>query len=370
MDWPNGTESRAVGYDDFRRVYDFALGRPPMISLRKQMDNLDNAEARARALASAFLGLLQAIPKVALPPGGELAAKCREILEKAAEPLKNSPRVPEIENAGAVAIQQVDEVSRSNKLAIEQRDSALKEVVETVAWAISSFKGHGERHKSNLTRLADGFEALSRVEDVDELRRRLREDVHTLRETVEQMRRESEESVRRLETQVTTFQERVEQARRGSDVDRLTGLGSRREAERALQRAAKREGQVCLLLFDVEGFRQINHVHGSLFGDKLLRALTHALRERYPGEGTLFRWGADEFLALAEGSISARFDQARGICESFASSSYYTAEGGSKKPVTAKVACGAAALVRGESSDDWYRRARENLEQTRGSLRP
>ena len=124
------------------------------------------------------------------------------------------------------------------------------------------------------------------------------------------------------------------------------------------------------LLFDIEGFEQINQAHGTLFGDKLLRALTHALRERFPGEGALFRWGADEFLAIAEGSLAARLDQGRGICESFAMSSYFTSEGGTKKPVSAKVACGVAQAVRGESGEEWYRRARQNLEQFRGSLRP
>jgi diguanylate cyclase (GGDEF)-like protein len=340
-----------------------------MISLRKQMEESENSEARARALLKAFVGLMAAVPKAALPANAELAAKCREVLDGITAPLKSEPRVPAIDEAGAVAIQQVDEICHSNKLAIEDRDAALKEVVETVAWAVNSFKGYGERHKSGLSKLADGFDALSRVEDIGELRRRLREDVTSLRETVEQMRRESEESVRRLESQVTAFQERVDQARKESGVDRLTGLGSRREAERHLQKAARREGPVCLLLFDIEGFRQINQAHGTMFGDKLLRALTHTLRERYPGEAALFRWGADEFLAIAEGSLAARLDQSRGICESFASSSYFSAEGGLKKPVNAKVACGAAAFVRGESTEKWYRRAHESLEQHRRSLR-
>lgn len=340
-----------------------------MISLRKQIENSENSEARARALAGAFVGLAAALPKAALPADSELAAECRDALEKAVEPLKGEqPRVPEIQSAGAVAVQQVEAIHRSNKRAIEERDAALKEAVDTVAWAAASFKGHGERHKSSLHSLADGFEALARVEDVAELRRRLRQDVAALRDTVEQMRRESEDSVRRLESQVTVFQERVEQSRKESSIDRLTGLGSRREADRFLQKAVRREGPVCLLLFDIEGFRQINQTCGTLFGDKLLQALTHALRERYPGEGALFRWGADEFLAIAEGSLAARFDQARGICERFAASSYYTTEGGVKRPVSARVACGGAALARGESAEEWYRRARESLEKDRGSL--
>jgi diguanylate cyclase (GGDEF)-like protein len=339
-----------------------------MISLRKQIQESENSEIRARAFAKVFSVLMGAIPKAALPANAELAISSRDSLERAAEPLRGEPTASEIDTAGNAAVRQVDEICKSNKAAFEERDAALKEVVETVAWAVGSFKSHGERHKTNLTKLADGFDSLSRVEDVGELRRRLREDVASLRATVEQMRQESEESVRRLESQVTAFQERVEQSRRETNLDRLTGLGSRRDAEKNMQRALKREGQVCVVLFDIEKFGLINKAHGTMFGDKLLRALTHALRERFPGEGTLFRWGADEFLAIAEGSQKARLDQARGICESFAMAGYYSAEGGTKQKINAQVACGAALAIRGESADDWYRRARQSLEQNRGSL--
>ena len=340
-----------------------------MISLRKQIQDSENAEGRAKALARALVGLLGAVPKTALPANSDVAAQCRTVLEAAAEEIKGEPRVPDIDKAGIVAVEQVDEIYRSNKQAIDERDAALKEVVDTVSWAVSSFRGNGEKHKSNLTKLADGFEALSKVDDLGELRRRLHDEVGRLRETVESMRRESEDSAKRLESQVAIYQERVEQARKDSGIDRLTGLGSRREAERYLLCATKREGSVCLVVFDIEAFRQINLVHGTMFGDKILKAMTHALRERFPADGTLFRWGPDEFLALAEGSLAARLDQAKGICESFASSSYYSTEQGAKKAVNAKVACGAAAYVRGETVGDWYNRAREVLEQHRRTLR-
>ncbi|MEI9973021.1 MAG: diguanylate cyclase [Ignavibacteriota bacterium] len=340
-----------------------------MISLRKEMRDSENADARARALAKAFLGVLSAVPKTALPANSNLAAESKETFDRVADTLKGEPLVPDIDAAGVAGVRQVEEICKSNKVAIDERDAALKETVETVAWAISSFRSHGERHKTNLTRLADGFETLTKVEEVGELRRRLRESVTSLRETVEQMRVESEESVRRLETQVSAFQERVEQARKETEVDRLTGLGSRREAEKHLQKAGKREGQICIVLFDIEGFKLINQAHGTMFGDKLLRAVTHALRERFPGDGSLFRWGADEFLALAEGSVKARLDQARGICESFAMSSYVTADGGTKQKVSANLACGVSQAIRGESTEEWYRRARENLELNRRSVR-
>jgi len=340
-----------------------------LISLRKQMEESEYSELRCRALLKAFLGLINVLPKAALPANPELSGQCKQSLEEAAAPLKGAPGVPAIDEAGRVAVQQTEEICRSNKIALEERDSVLKDVVSTVAGAISGFKSHGERHKSNLNKLADGFEALARVEDVAELRRHLKEDVGKLRESVEEMRRESDEAARRLETQVTAFQERAEQARKESGTDRLTGLGSRREAERFLQKVPNRDRPVCLLLFDIEGFRETNNRYGTLFGDKLLQALAHKLRERFPGEAVLFRWGADEFLVIAEGSLPVRLDQCRGICESFASIGYFAAEGGAKRAVSAQVACGGALYQQGESIEDWYRRSRESLEQNRRGLR-
>ena len=55
-----------------------------MISLRKQIQDSENAEGRARALAKAFLDLISAVPRAALPANAGLAAHSRESLEKAA----------------------------------------------------------------------------------------------------------------------------------------------------------------------------------------------------------------------------------------------------------------------------------------------
>jgi diguanylate cyclase (GGDEF)-like protein len=197
------------------------------------------------------------------------------------------------------------------------------------------------------------------------LRRRLREDVVKLRESVEQIHRESEASVRQFESKVSSFQQRLEAARKGSDVDRLTLLGSRRVAERYVQEIPKRQGPVCVLLFDIEDFRKINEQHGSVFGDKLLQALAHLLRESFPGEDSLFRWGDDEFLAIAEGAPVRSLELCRWICERFANSNYTTYERGQKERVAATVWWGTALYTKGDSTERLCLQARDNLEQNR-----
>lgn len=336
-----------------------------MISIRKQIEEVDHFAPRFEALRNTQLALFGALPKAALPADPGLAAQSREALDQAALLVTSDASAKDLEGAGKTALAQLDAICRSNTRAIEERDSALKEVAGSFAEVINGFKGHGERHNDNLEKIAVEFECLSRLEDVNELRRRLREDVVKLRQSVETMRREGEESVRHFESQITSFQQRLEMARKESSLDRLTGLGSRRDAEQQLRQISKRTAPVCVLLFDIESFREINRQNGTPFGDKLLQALSHTLIDYFPEKDTLFRWGADEFLVIAEGRLPVRLEGCRLICKRFASNSHYSVDGG-KKRVAAYVASGGTEYRLGDSVDDMYRRARESLEQNRG----
>jgi GGDEF domain-containing protein len=89
------------------------------------------------------------------------------------------------------------------------------------------------------------------------------------------------------------------------------------------------------------------------------------LKDCFPEKDSLFRWGADEFLVIAEGRLPVRLEGARSICRKFAGNTDYTTEGGAKR-VRANVASGGAEYRRGDSVDDLYRRARESLERNRG----
>jgi diguanylate cyclase (GGDEF)-like protein len=336
-----------------------------MISIRRQILEADHFAPRFEALRNALLSLTAVLPKAALPANPELAAGCKGTLDQAARAVNSEASAKELDHVGKLAVTQLDDICRSNTEAIEQRDAALKEVVGTVAEVINGFKGHGERHNDKMEKIAVEFESLSRLDDVNEMRRRLSEDVARLKESVQEMRRESEQSVHHFESLIVSFQQRLEMARKESHLDRLTGLGSRSDAERELRLIAKRHSSVCVLLFDIEGFREINRANGTLVGDKLLQALAHTLSDYFPEKDSLFRWGADEFLVIAEGRLAVRLEGARLICRQFAGNTHYTTDGGAKR-VRANVASGGTEYHRGDSVADLYRRARESLEQSRG----
>jgi diguanylate cyclase (GGDEF)-like protein len=96
-------------------------------------------------------------------------------------------------------------------------------------------------------------------------------------------------------------------------VDALTGLGNRRAFDEALDEAlarARRNGsRVSVLVTDLDGFKNINDVHGHVAGDECLKQAAATLRATVrDGEGC-YRWGGDEFAILvpdaAEGDASA-----------------------------------------------------------------
>lgn len=86
--------------------------------------------------------------------------------------------------------------------------------------------------------------------------------------------------------------------------DALTGLPNRRAVDAALTQALanrKREELVAVYMLDLDGFKQVNDLHGHAVGDALLVAVAHRLREHLRSSDLIARLGGDEFLVLSSG---------------------------------------------------------------------
>ena len=92
---------------------------------------------------------------------------------------------------------------------------------------------------------------------------------------------------------------------RRATTDELTGLVNRREFERVTEEsllAADRFGTgVCLMLIDLNGFKQINDTLGHQFGDVVLQAAADRLQSAVRDTDVVGRWGGDEFVILLAG---------------------------------------------------------------------
>ena len=84
--------------------------------------------------------------------------------------------------------------------------------------------------------------------------------------------------------------------------DPLTGLFNRRYLDnhlaREIARADRKNYPVCMIMVDMDGFKQRNDTYGHDFGDALLVEFCQVLNEHIRRDDVLIRLGGDEFLIL------------------------------------------------------------------------
>jgi diguanylate cyclase len=127
-------------------------------------------------------------------------------------------------------------------------------------------------------------------------------------------------SVDALRAQVDTSQREIEQLRVQLDRAReeavlcpLTGVLNRKGFDTRL--SALFEAPLCLAMFDLDHFKQINDQHGHLIGDRVLEATGQVLRRTADAAGNgiaAARYGGEEFAVLLPGRTLA---EARALAE-------------------------------------------------------
>ncbi len=92
-------------------------------------------------------------------------------------------------------------------------------------------------------------------------------------------------------------------------VDSLTGLANRRSIEESLRSELARAGRfgdvVCVVLADLDDFKQVNDKYGHAAGDEVLKAFAGALRKTVRESDVAGRWGGEEFALVLSGTDAA-----------------------------------------------------------------
>ncbi len=88
--------------------------------------------------------------------------------------------------------------------------------------------------------------------------------------------------------------------------DALTGLPNRSTAlqhlDAAIARSTSADGSCCVLMLDLDRFKEINDTLGHAFGDEVLHDVAARLQDDVRADDLLARLGGDEFLVILEGA--------------------------------------------------------------------
>ena len=142
-----------------------------------------------------------------------------------------------------------------------------------------------------------------------------------------------------------------------ASLDALTGLQNRRGIENELEIRISLRQRFCIMLLDMDGFKQINDNYGHLAGDEVLRQFAAEIKSRFRESDCVGRWGGDEFIILLSGSIQAAQSYAERLKEwAFGDYAVQTGSGTNiKVPVFAAI--GVAQWQAGETAKDLLARA-------------
>ncbi len=118
------------------------------------------------------------------------------------------------------------------------------------------------------------------------------------------------------------MEQRLEQL---SQTDYLTGILNRRAISRKLEEeqttVTAAEESFCIILLDLDHFKEINDQYGHAVGDQALRHAVERLRNGIRDSDLLGRWGGEEFIIVApRTSLSEAEGLAERLCRSLAGS--------------------------------------------------
>ncbi|HEY6132191.1 MAG TPA: GGDEF domain-containing protein [Halioglobus sp.] len=161
-----------------------------------------------------------------------------------------------------------------------------------------------------------------------------------------------------------TNRRQLETLRRIANVDPLTGAGNRRAQNLKLDAAAaifsRNNSPTCVLILDIDHFKKINDAYGHIVGDQLLVDLCELVRRSTRATESLYRYGGEEFVLVAE---QTAIDTAINLAEKLRSEISQTVFA---KGLQLTVSIGVAELQHGEDREGWLRRADAALYRAKG----
>lgn len=161
------------------------------------------------------------------------------------------------------------------------------------------------------------------------------------------------------------------QALNSAQTDPLTGLLNRASMARMLDRelaVATRSGrQVCMLVVDVDFFKQVNDTHGHQAGDHVLVAVAERLRALTRRSDMVFRYGGEEFVIVISETDAESAATAAERVQEVIRSAPHTLDAGEQIRITASI--GVAMQRPGDSPASLFKRADQAMYRAKNTGR-
>jgi len=232
----------------------------------------------------------------------------------------------------------------------------LKQTLSMVTRTEDSSAGRNVQYVERLVDFVDRLEAAVRSGDLP----RLAVEASDLRDFAQSIELDSRDDFARLRQKMIEIQRRLHEAELLATLDPLTGVANRRELDRELAARIEARQEFCVLLFDLNGFKEINDRFGHLYGDEVLKQLAARLSGQVRARDYVCRWGGDEFVAILACDLAIAEFRSQQIAERL-NGPYRIRGDGGEILVDVAITVGLAQYCAGESPEQLFRRVDESM---------
>jgi diguanylate cyclase len=213
-------------------------------------------------------------------------------------------------------IQVEEQLHRWGLLTAEHLKSQADEVKDLLIMLARTAESVGERdqrYAGQFAALTNDLKAIANLDDLTQIRASLVRKATELKSCVDQMAQDGRQSLAQLRTKVSTYETKLKAVEQLAAKDSLTGLANRRGVERRMDWLVAKGEPFCVVVLDLNSFKQVNDDHGHAEGDELLRKFSEELGRNVRTEDTVGRWGGDEFIIVLNRDLAAAQSQVRRI---------------------------------------------------------
>lgn len=178
--------------------------------------------------------------------------------------------------------------------------SEVKEILIVVARTAESMGQRDQRYANYFTELTAQLQTIADLEDITQVRSSLVQKATELKTYVDEMAHESHESVTQLRAEVSTYETKLKATEQIAFHDPLTGLANRRKIEERMEWLIAHQQPFCIVILDLDRFKEVNDTHGHNAGDNLLEQFSEELRSNIRSTDMVGRWGGDEFIVVLD----------------------------------------------------------------------
>lgn len=286
----------------------------------------------------------------------ELGAACREPFLSLRSRLSTDSSPSALEDSRSELHEILRAFCEKARLQNQALARDLKQTLSLVTRTEDSSAGRNVHYVERLVDFVDRLESAVRSGDLPGLANQTFE----LRDFAQSIELDSRDDFARLRQKMLEIQRRLHEVELLATLDPLTGVANRRDLERELAERIQARQEFCVLLFDLDGFKEINDRFGHLYGDQVLKQLGSRLSSQVRARDYICRWGGDEFVAVLACDLGIAESRSRQIAERL-NGTYQVVGPGGEIRVDVTVTVGLAQYCAGESPEQLFRRVDESM---------